>query len=95
MDARMELPKGFYQDAKGDVKRADKAIERGFLSEERKTYLMQEHIDYILMQGEYAPKKKADEEPKPKQETNGKDHSTELTLPELGADDDDVDRPAA
>lgn len=94
MDARMELPKGFYQDGKGDVKRADKAIERGFLSEERQTYLMQEHIDYILLQGEYAPKKKADEEPKPKQAENGKDHSTELTLPELGADDES-NRPEA
>jgi len=93
MDARLELPKGFYKDGKGDVKRADRAIERGFLSEERPTYLMQEHIDYILMEGEYAPKKKADEEPKPKQAENGKDHSTELTLPELGADD--ADRPAA
>jgi hypothetical protein len=90
LDERMELPKGFYKNAKGEVKRADKAIERGFLSEDRKTYLMQEHIDYILMQGEYAPKKEA----KPKQEVNGKDHSTELTLPELGADTD-ADRPQA
>ncbi len=89
MDARLELPKGFYKDGRGDVKRADRAIERGFLSEDRKTYLMQEHIDYILMEGEYAPKKEA----KPKQEINGKDHSTELTLPELGADD--ADRPEA
>ena len=89
MDARLELPKGFYKDGNGNVKRADKAIERGFLSEDRKTYLMQEHIDFILMEGEYAPKK----EEKPKQEVNGKDHSTELTLPELGADD--ANRPAA
>ncbi len=90
MDARLELPKGFYKDGRGDVKRADRAIERGFLSEDRKTYLMQEHIDYILMEGEYAPKKEA----KPKQEINGKDHSTELTLPELGADDES-NRPEA
>ena len=89
MDARLELPKGFYQDGNGNVKRADRAIKRGFLSEDRKTYLMQEHIDYILMQGDYAPKK----EEKPKQEVNGKDHSTELTIPELGADD--ADRPQA
>lgn len=93
MDARLELPKGFYKDGRGDVKRADRAIERGFLSEDRKTYLMQEHIDYILMEGEYAPKKKAEE--KPKQATNGQDHSTDLTIPELGHDDDDVDRPEA
>lgn len=92
MDARIELPKGFYQDSKGNVKRADRAIERGFLSEDHKTYLMQDHIDYILMEGEYAPKKKDDE--KPKQETNGKDYSTDLTIPELGADDD-ADRPEA
>lgn len=90
MDARLELPKGFYQDGNGNVKRADRAIKRGFLSEDRKTYLMQEHIDYILMQGDYAPKK----EEKPKQEVNGKDHSTELTIPELGADDN-ADRPQA
>lgn len=88
MDARLELPKGFYKDGNGNVKRADKAIERGFLSEDRKTYLMQEHIDFILMEGEYAPKK----EEKPKQEVNGKDHSTDVTLPELGQDD--ADRPA-
>jgi len=93
IDARLELPKGFYKDGNGDVKRADRAIERGFLSEDRKTYLMQEHIDFILMEGDYAPKKQADEEPKPKQKVNGKDHSTELTIPELGADD--ADRPQA
>ncbi|MCR9194501.1 MAG: hypothetical protein NXH88_07200 [Hyphomonas sp.] len=91
MDARLELPKGYYKDGNGNVKRADRAIERGFLSEDRKTYLMQEHIDYILMEGEYAPKKKDDK--KPKQEPNGKDHSTDVTIPELGHDD--VDRPAA
>ena len=89
MDARLELPKGFYKDGKGNVKRADRAIERGFLAEDHKTYLMQDHIDYILMEGEHAPK----EEAKPKQEMNGKDHSTDVTLPELGADD--ADRPAA
>lgn len=95
MDARLELPKGFYQDAKGDVKRADRAIERGFLAEDHKTYLMQDHIDYILMEGEYAPKKKAPkEEPKPKQEVNGTDHSTDLTIPELGQDDE-PNRPPA
>ena len=89
LDERMELPKGFMRDAKGKMKRLDKAIERGLLSEDRPTYLMQEHIDFILMRGEYAPKK----EEKPKQEVNGKDHSTDVTLPELGADD--ADRPAA
>lgn len=91
MDERMELPTGFMKNSKGELKRLERAIERGLLSDERKTYLMQEHIDYILMQGEYAPKKKADEEPK--QETNGADHSTDITLPELGADD--ADRPTA
>ena len=94
MDERMELPTAFMKNSKGELKLLERAVERGLLSDERKTYLMQDHIDYILLQGEYAPKKKADEEPEPKQETNGKDHSTELTLPELGADDD-VDRPAA
>ena len=89
LDERMELPKGFMRDAKGKMKRLDKAIERGLLSEDRPTYLMQEHIDFILMRGEYAPKK----EEKPKQEVNGKDHSTDVTLPELGADA--ADRPAA
>lgn len=83
LDERMELPKA-------DPKRHERAIQRGFVSDERKTHLMQEHLDFILRVGDYAPKK----EEKPKQEVNGKDHSTELTIPELGADDN-VDRPQA
>jgi hypothetical protein len=90
MDERMELPTGFMKNGKGELKRLDRAIDRGLLSDERKTYLMQEHIDYILMQGEYAPKKKAEKEPEPEQEVNGRD----VTLPELGADTD-ADRPQA
>lgn len=82
LDERMELPKA-------DPKKHKNAIEREFVSEDHKTYLMQEHLDFILRQGEYAAK----EEPKPEQKVNGKDHSTELTIPELGADD--ADRPQA
>lgn len=85
MDERLELPKATFLDAKGRTRKYDYAIERGFLSLERPTYLMQEHIDFILLEGEYAPA--------PKQETNGEDHSTDLTIPELGADD--ADRPPA
>ena len=82
LDERMELPKA-------DPKKHKNAIERGFVSDEHKTYLMQEHLDFILRTGEYAPKKEA----KPKQAVNGTDHSTELTIPELGQDD--ADRPQA
>ncbi|NQY98955.1 MAG: hypothetical protein HRT82_17510 [Henriciella sp.] len=87
LDERMELPRATFKDAKGRTRKYDYAIERGFLSLERPTYLMQEHIDFILLEGEYAP------EEKPKQEVNGKDHSTDLTIQELGQDD--ADRPAA
>ena len=80
IDGHLELPKA-------DPKKQKYAIERGLLSDERKTYLMQEHIDFIFIEGEYAPQEE------PEQEVNGKDHSTELTIPELGADD--ANRPQA
>lgn len=69
IDKRLELPVA-------DPKKHSRAIKRGLLSEERKTYLMQEHIDFIFSEGEYAPK--------PKQEVNGVDHA-----PEQGASDVD------
>lgn len=62
IDKRIELP-GTYQNAKGETVPYSKAIERGLLSADRPTYLMQEHIDFIFSEGEYAPK--------PKQELNG------------------------
>ena len=62
IDKRIELP-GTYQNNKGDTVPYSKAIERGLLSAERPTYLMQEHIDFIFSEGEYAPE--------PKQDLNG------------------------
>lgn len=76
IDGHLELPKA-------DPKKQKYAIERGLLSDERKTYLMQEHIDFIFIEGEYA----SQDEQEP--EVNG----TELVVPELGADD--ADRPQA
>ena len=61
IDKRLELPVA-------DPKKHKRAIERGLLSDDRKTYLMQDHIDFIFSEGEYAPEQ-------PKQETNGQDHS--------------------
>lgn len=67
---RLELPKV-------DAVKHKRAIERGLLSSQRPTYLMQDHIDFIFSEGEYAPK--------PKQEINGVDHS-----PQTGASLDDT-----
>lgn len=70
IDKRLELPIA-------DPKKHKRAIDRGLLSEDRKTYLMQDHIDFIFSEGEYAP-----QEEKP-QEVNGHDQT-----PPLGTDDD-------
>jgi hypothetical protein len=78
IDKRIELS-GTYRNSKGDMVPYSKAIERGLLSADRPTYLMQEHIDFIFSEGEYAPK--------PKQELNG----TEQPL--NGADDADGQDP--
>lgn len=51
IDGHLELPKA-------DPKKHKRAIERGLLSDERKTYLMQQHIDFIFSEGEYAPEQK-------------------------------------
>jgi hypothetical protein len=72
IDGHLELPKA-------DPEKQKYAIKRGLLSDERKTYLMQEHIDFIFIEGEYAPQ----EEPKP----NGHDHSE--MLPTAGNPDND------
>tara|TARA_R100001086_G_scaffold44914_1_gene19897 strand:+ start:4105 stop:5478 length:1374 start_codon:yes stop_codon:yes gene_type:complete len=72
IDAHLELPKA-------DPKKHKRAIERGLLSDERKTYLMQDHIDFIFSEGAFAPEQK-EEAPK----ANGHDHT-----PMSGADDAD------
>jgi hypothetical protein len=76
IDKRIELS-GTYRNSRGDMVPYSKAIERGLLSADRPTYLMQEHIDFIFSEGEYAPK--------PKQELSG----TEQPL--NGASDDGTD----
>lgn len=68
IDAHLELPKA-------DPKKHKRAIERNLLSAERKTYLMQDHIDFIFSEGAWAPEQK---EEKPKQEVNGVDHAESL-----------------
>ena len=57
IDKRLELPTA-------DAKKHTRAIERGLLSDERKTYLMQDHVDFIFAEGDFAP-----------QQTNGKDRT--------------------
>ena len=69
---RLELPRA-------DEVKHKLAIKRGLLSSQRPTYLMQQHIDFLHSEGEYAPK--------PKQELNG----TEQPL--NGADDADGQDP--
>ena len=48
MERRLELPKA-------DPIKNTRAIERGFLSSQRTTYLLQEHIDFFHSEGAYAP----------------------------------------
>lgn len=48
LDNRLELPKA-------DPKAHKRAINRGFLSPDVKTYFIQEHIDFIFLEGDYAP----------------------------------------
>ncbi len=72
VDSHLELPKA-------DPKKHKRAIERELLSDERKTYLMQDHIDFIYSEGRFAPEQ-------PKQEVNGVDHSTEQGA-QIDADD--------
>ena len=80
IDAHLELPKA-------DTKKHKRAIERGLLSDERKTYLMQDHIDLIFSEGAWAPK--AEEEPK--QEVNGIDHQEPQGAPNDDTDDTSAD----
>ena len=80
IDAHLELPKA-------DTKKHKRAIERGLLSDERKTYLMQDHIDFIFSEGAWAPK--AEEEPK--QEVNGIDHQEPQGAPNDDTDDTSAD----
>ena len=75
IDKRIELP-GTYQNNKGDTVPYSKAIERGLLSAERPTYLMQEHIDFIFSEGEYAPEAKQElngTKPNGADDANGQD----------------------
>lgn len=74
IDKRVELPKV-------DPVKHKRAIERGLLSSQRPTYLMQQHIDFIHGEGEYAPQ--------PEQAENGHDQSPPLN----GADDADGQDP--
>ena len=67
---RVELPKA-------DPVLHKRAIERGLLSSQRPTYLMQQHIDFIFSEGDYAPEE---------QQANGHDQS-----PVNGAADDNTD----
>lgn len=83
IDKRIELS-GTYKNSKGDMVPYSKAIERGLLSAERPTYLMQDHIDFIFSEGEYAPE--------PKQEINGVDHSETPPNGADNADDTGTDR---
>jgi hypothetical protein len=77
IDKRIELS-GTYRNSKGDMVPYSKAIERGLLSADRPTFLMQEHIDFIFSEGEYAPK------PKP----NGQDHDESLSLAKRSENDE-------
>ncbi|MEO0975960.1 MAG: hypothetical protein AAFY24_01825 [Pseudomonadota bacterium] len=72
IDAHLELPKA-------DPKKHKRAIERELLSDERQTYLMQEHIDFIFSEGAWAPEQKEE-----KPAMNGHDQT-----PPLGGKDAD------
>lgn len=77
IDHHLELPKADKRTSGGKLY-YERAIERGLLSEDSKTYLLQDHIDFIFSEGAWAP---AAKEEKPKQEVNGLDHPTEQGAP--------------
>jgi hypothetical protein len=74
IDSHLELPKA-------DPKKHKRAIERDLLSEERKTYLMQDHIDFIYSEGRFAPQAVNGHDQTPSQGADDADDSESRNLP--------------